>query len=46
MTLATGMLIMQRRSIPPLLRDGFRTPVEDLIHEDTSLTAPTDDSGQ
>lgn len=33
MVLATYILVQQRRSIRPLLRDGFRTPVEDLIHE-------------
>ncbi len=34
MVLATLILIQQRRRIRPLLRDGFRTPVEELIHED------------
>ena len=42
MVLATIMLIAQRRSIPPLLRDGFRTPVADLIHEDSSVASGTD----
>ncbi len=34
MVLATFILFQQRRAIRPLLRDGFRTPVEDLIHEE------------
>jgi cation:H+ antiporter len=34
MVLATFILFQQRRAVRPLLRDGFRTPVEDLIHEE------------
>ena len=33
MVLATGMFIVQRHMIRPLVRDGFRTPVEDMISE-------------
>jgi cation:H+ antiporter len=33
MVLATGMFIVQRAMIRPLARDGFRTPVEDMISE-------------
>jgi len=46
MVLATLILIAQRRSIPPLLRDGFRTPVEDLIHEDTPFASGSDAAAQ
>jgi cation:H+ antiporter len=33
LVLAAGMLFVQRRSIRPLLRDGLRTPAEDMIGE-------------
>ena len=32
--LAAGILVRQRRAIPGLFRDGFRTPAADLVHAD------------
>jgi cation:H+ antiporter len=34
MVLATGMFIVQRRAIAPLARDGFLTPVEDMVGDE------------
>ena len=32
LVLAAGILVRQRQAIRPLLRDGFRTPVAELVH--------------
>jgi cation:H+ antiporter len=32
MVLAAGMIYRQRRAVGPLLRDGLRTPVAELVH--------------
>lgn len=39
LVLAFGILIRQRRAIRPLLVDGLRTPVAELVHEDGLLAA-------
>ena len=39
--LAAFMTVAQRRSILPLARDGFRTPVHELVHETTPATSIT-----
>jgi cation:H+ antiporter len=36
LVLAAGILVRQRRYIRPLLSDGLRTPVHEMIHDDTS----------
>ena len=33
LVLTAGILLRQRRSVPPLLRDGLRVPVGQLFHE-------------
>jgi cation:H+ antiporter len=37
LALATFILYAQRRSLRPLVRDGFRTPADELIHEEPVL---------
>src|SRR6478736_3484667 len=32
LVLAAGMIYQQRRAVRPLMRDGFRTPVAELVH--------------
>jgi len=39
MILAAGMIYRQRRAVGPLLRDGFRTPVAELVHAEPVLEA-------
>jgi cation:H+ antiporter len=39
MVLAAGMIYQQRRAIRPLVRDGFRTPVRDLVHAEPVMEA-------
>jgi cation:H+ antiporter len=34
LVLAAGMLVKQRHYLRPLMRDGLRTPVHELIHDD------------
>jgi cation:H+ antiporter len=37
MILAAGMIYQQRRAVGPLIRDGFRTPVTELVHAEPVL---------
>jgi cation:H+ antiporter len=37
MVLATVTIVRQRRAFRPLLRDGFRTPADQLVHADPML---------
>src|SRR6476620_10843462 len=37
MILAAGMIYQQRRAVRPLIRDGFRTPVAELVHAEAVL---------
>jgi cation:H+ antiporter len=39
MVLAAVMIYRQRRAVGPLLRDGFRTPVAELVHAEPVLEA-------
>ena len=41
MVLAAGMIYRQRRAVGPLLRDGFRTPVAELVHAEPVLETST-----
>lgn len=40
LVLAAAMLVIQRRSIRPLVRDGLFVPVTDLVHADSSGASP------
>jgi hypothetical protein len=31
--LAAGMFVQQRRAVRPLMRDAFRTPVDEMVGE-------------
>jgi cation:H+ antiporter len=37
LVLAAWMLLQQRRAVRPLIRDGFRTPVADLVHAEPAM---------
>ena len=41
LVLAAGMIYRQRRAFGPLLRDGFRTPVTELVHAEPVMEPTT-----